>query len=150
VKQLWLSVIHNLETRVLMYMPKADILLALPTAYLIQEVKRAVIGPITWSRNCAALPALARQFVILLQALEGDARAGFLEDGRYIVFYKESGPFATVWSAGMCISGNVCGLGDLPPSLFEKRHSTSIRAARTRWVFSGMFLKISYLATVYS
>ncbi|KAJ6565965.1 hypothetical protein DFH09DRAFT_1157347 [Mycena vulgaris] len=87
-KQLWLSVVRDLTSRCLIDPPSAEVLETFSTAQLVEEVKRVVFGPRTWSPASSAPPTLLRQRTISL-----DDRAGtsFLPDGRHILVYKSSG-----------------------------------------------------------
>ncbi|KAJ7098897.1 hypothetical protein C8R44DRAFT_888742 [Mycena epipterygia] len=55
IKQLWLSVARNLASRWLIDPPADEILEALSTDELVDEVKRGVVGPRIWSPTSSTL-----------------------------------------------------------------------------------------------
>ncbi|KAF8205359.1 hypothetical protein K438DRAFT_2014783 [Mycena galopus ATCC 62051] len=85
-KQLWISVIRNLGSRQMLDRAVDEILEESSTEALIAEVKRAVVGPHTWSRNSVSPPTISRQITI---PFTGDQTPymEFLPGGRQILFY---------------------------------------------------------------
>ncbi|KAJ7465980.1 hypothetical protein FB451DRAFT_1561272 [Mycena latifolia] len=91
-KQLWISVVRDLSSRYLIDPPAEENLERLSTAELIQQVKRGVSGPLTWSPASSMPPTLCRQIELSLESLWGESsRVDFLPEGRHIVFYKQTG-----------------------------------------------------------
>ncbi|KAJ6549070.1 hypothetical protein DFH09DRAFT_1169661 [Mycena vulgaris] len=93
-KQLWLSVLRELSSGYLIDPPAADVLETISTAELIEEVKRAVVGPRTWSPASSAPPIISRRINFSLTTLRGESIARLLQDGRHVLFYKKDGDFA--------------------------------------------------------
>ncbi|KAJ7482751.1 hypothetical protein FB451DRAFT_1235974 [Mycena latifolia] len=94
-KQLWISVVRDLSERWLIDPPAEENLEKLSTAELIQQVKRGVVGPLTWSSTFPLPPTLSRQISISLETLRGESsNVTFLPEGRHILFYKKTGEFA--------------------------------------------------------
>ncbi|KAJ7098867.1 hypothetical protein C8R44DRAFT_988701 [Mycena epipterygia] len=84
-KQLWLSVARNLASRWLIDPPADEILEALSTDELVDEVKRGVVGPRTWSPTSSTLPTVDRQITVH-ELPDGHV----LPDGRHIVSYNRT------------------------------------------------------------
>ncbi|KAJ7478236.1 hypothetical protein FB451DRAFT_1241662 [Mycena latifolia] len=90
-KQLWLSIVHDLAWRSLIN-PPADDWESLSTTELQEEVRRAVVGPRTWSAPSAMPPTLSRQIVVPFEGLQGldNARLPGTDDwlacGRYLSY----------------------------------------------------------------
>ncbi|KAJ6549069.1 hypothetical protein DFH09DRAFT_1281530 [Mycena vulgaris] len=93
-KQLWLSVIHELSSRCLIEPLAADILDTISVAELIDEIKKVIVGPQTWSSASSGPPIVARQIDFSFTELSGESGSPqLLPDGRHILFYKRSGDF---------------------------------------------------------
>ncbi|KAJ7457463.1 hypothetical protein FB451DRAFT_1274958 [Mycena latifolia] len=93
-KQLWISVVCDLSARCLIDPPAEENLQKLSTAELMQQVKRGVVGPLTWSSTFPTLPTLSRQISISLETLQGESsHVEFLPEGRHILLYKVTGAF---------------------------------------------------------
>ncbi|KAJ6565964.1 hypothetical protein DFH09DRAFT_1157346 [Mycena vulgaris] len=90
-KHLWRSVVRDLSSRYLVDAPAAEVLETFSTAQLVDEVKRVVAGPRTWSPACSRVPRLLRQHTISPGNLVGRrVDTEFLPDGRHILIYKSS------------------------------------------------------------
>ncbi|KAJ7150088.1 hypothetical protein C8R43DRAFT_1006223 [Mycena crocata] len=83
-KHLWISVIRDLGERGLVEALPEN-LKALSTEELIDEVKRAIFGPRTWSPVSAASPKMLLQFEILCTRRPEDIE--LLPGGKHILFY---------------------------------------------------------------
>ncbi|KAJ7465994.1 hypothetical protein FB451DRAFT_418685 [Mycena latifolia] len=93
--KLWISVVRDLSSRYLIDPPAEENLEKLSTAELIQQVKRGVSGPLTWSPASSMPPTLCRQIELSLESLWGESsRVDFLPEGRHIVFYKQTSTFS--------------------------------------------------------
>ncbi|KAJ6566679.1 hypothetical protein B0H19DRAFT_1066964 [Mycena capillaripes] len=90
-KQLWLSVVRNLFAQRLIDTP-LDCIGKLSKDALIDEVKRVVDGPRTWSPKSLVPPKLSRRRTVEVDSAEW---AGLLPGNAYIVCYF-GGPFRTV------------------------------------------------------
>jgi hypothetical protein len=60
-KHVWLSLLTDLNRRLLLDLPLPETLLQNTVPELIAEVKRVVVGPTTWAANSAQLPTIRRQ-----------------------------------------------------------------------------------------
>ncbi|KAJ6578460.1 hypothetical protein B0H19DRAFT_1123246 [Mycena capillaripes] len=75
----------DLSIRGLIDPPSPEILATFSIDELVTEIKRAVVGPQTWSTNSAALPTLARQCVVTLpNVIRHEPQ--LLPGGRHLVF----------------------------------------------------------------
>ncbi|KAJ7465983.1 hypothetical protein FB451DRAFT_1261527 [Mycena latifolia] len=93
-KQLWISIVRDLSSRYLIDPPAEEHLQRLSTAELMEQVKRGVVGPLTWSPASLIPPTLSREINISLETLQGEwSQIEFLPEGRHVLFYKESGAF---------------------------------------------------------
>ncbi|KAJ7465991.1 hypothetical protein FB451DRAFT_1261544 [Mycena latifolia] len=93
-KQLWISIVRDLSSRYLIDPPAEEHLQRLSTAELMEQVKRGVVGPLTWSPASLIPPTLSREINISLETLQGEwSQIEFLPEGRHILFYKDSGAF---------------------------------------------------------
>ncbi|KAJ7890396.1 hypothetical protein B0H13DRAFT_2040407, partial [Mycena leptocephala] len=63
-KQLWLSIVRDLSRARVIDAPAEETLETLSTAELVEEVRRAVVGPRTWSPASSVPPTVHRQFSI--------------------------------------------------------------------------------------
>ncbi|KAJ6566621.1 hypothetical protein B0H19DRAFT_1374114 [Mycena capillaripes] len=69
-KQLWISIVFYLSSRRLIYLPSEVNSEYLSALALMDEVKRIVVGPRTWSFNSPDPPTLLRQRTISLEGNE--------------------------------------------------------------------------------
>lgn len=65
-KQLWLSIVRDLSRARVIDAPAEETLETLSTTELVEEVRRAVVGPRTWSPASSVQPTVHRQFSIPL------------------------------------------------------------------------------------
>ncbi|KAJ7505094.1 hypothetical protein B0H11DRAFT_2343536 [Mycena galericulata] len=87
-KKLWISLIRDLERRGLIDLPPE--LQAYNTSDLIDEVKRVVVGPKTWSPAWSGETKHPRQTVIpLAEVLTRDAHVELLPAGRYFAGHQK-------------------------------------------------------------
>ncbi|KAJ7457510.1 hypothetical protein FB451DRAFT_1275073 [Mycena latifolia] len=94
-KQLWILVVRDLSERWFIDPPAEENLEKFSTTELIQQVKRAVVGPLTWSSAFPVPPTISREISISLETLQGESsHVEFLPEGRHILFYKTTGEFA--------------------------------------------------------
>ncbi|KAJ7276867.1 hypothetical protein C8J57DRAFT_1310600 [Mycena rebaudengoi] len=60
-KHVWLAIVLDLGYRHLLDLPRRDTLLQFSTMQLIEEVKRAVLGPRTWAADSSSVPTVRRK-----------------------------------------------------------------------------------------
>ncbi|KAJ7276857.1 hypothetical protein C8J57DRAFT_1504692 [Mycena rebaudengoi] len=60
-KHVWLAIVLDLGCRHLLDLPPRDTLLRFSTTQLVEEVKRAVLGPRTWAPNSSSAPTVRRK-----------------------------------------------------------------------------------------
>ncbi|KAF8192259.1 hypothetical protein K438DRAFT_864652 [Mycena galopus ATCC 62051] len=87
LRHLWLLVIRDLSRRRLIDAAPEETLQALSKEELVDEIRRVVTGPRTWSSASSTLPTLLRQFIIPLDPLPPaqDRRAELLPGGTHII-----------------------------------------------------------------
>jgi hypothetical protein len=90
-KQLWLSIVRDLSRARVIDAPAEETLETLSTAELVEEVRRAVVGPRTWSPASSVPPTVHRQFSIPLKKYTVTHPAELLPGGTHILrFVSES------------------------------------------------------------
>ncbi|KAJ7176255.1 hypothetical protein C8R43DRAFT_556297 [Mycena crocata] len=106
-RQLWLSLVRALTSRGLIDAPPDELLHTLSKDALIDEIKRVIVGPRTWSSNWE-LPTIARQLSLPLPSLLGNSdhttalhqrrsSVNLLPGGRHALLYT-----GTSREGGMC------------------------------------------------
>ncbi|KAJ7159934.1 hypothetical protein C8R43DRAFT_1124303 [Mycena crocata] len=85
-KQLWLSVVRDLYSRRLIDAGEEN-WGNYSTNALIEEVKRAVAGPRTWTTESPSPPTVARQVVVDMDNLDKKTHPSILPGGKYILVY---------------------------------------------------------------
>ncbi|KAJ7108392.1 hypothetical protein C8R43DRAFT_1243559 [Mycena crocata] len=93
-KQLWIRIVRRLGTEGVLDAPPDDNLKEMSTKALVDEVKRAVLGPHTWSPASSDPPTVLRQFTVPVQS--NDPRCQLLPGGRYLVVHIFSSSFGYV------------------------------------------------------
>jgi hypothetical protein len=92
-KQLWLSIVRDLSRARVIDAPAEETLETLSTVELVEEVRRAVVGPRTWSPASSVPPTVHRQFSISLERYTVTHPAELLPGGTHILrFVSESFP----------------------------------------------------------
>ncbi|KAJ7123273.1 hypothetical protein C8R43DRAFT_43686 [Mycena crocata] len=95
LKEIWLAMIHDLAFRGIVDLPPADLLCSCTTSDLMDEVKRTVLGPKTWSPLSTSPSTIARQHAIHPPVHPPWLPPGFwprmrlLPGGKYIVIDRE-------------------------------------------------------------
>ncbi|KAJ7124069.1 hypothetical protein C8R43DRAFT_1240988 [Mycena crocata] len=84
-KQLWINLVDSLAAREIMDAPPREVLKKLSTNALIEEVRRAVVGPHTWNQASVDPPTVWRQNRVAPTAMWDSVE--ILPGGRYIAFY---------------------------------------------------------------
>ncbi|KAJ7496242.1 hypothetical protein B0H11DRAFT_857694 [Mycena galericulata] len=89
-KQLWVAVLRDLSSRRLSDLPSDTNFEPYTTDGLINEVKRAVLGPCTWSPHSRIPPTIHRHASIELtrETTTQESFARWLPGGRHIFFYS--------------------------------------------------------------
>ncbi|KAJ6477212.1 hypothetical protein DFH09DRAFT_436465 [Mycena vulgaris] len=105
-KQLWISLIRDLECRGLLDLPPAANMQEYTTVDLIDEVKRVVQGPKTWSPAYPSPPVLQRETIVRFEQPRGGNRTSFsvLPGGRYFAL-TDRWTALEVWelATGRCV-----------------------------------------------
>ncbi|KAJ7033225.1 hypothetical protein C8F04DRAFT_1104958 [Mycena alexandri] len=83
-KHLWIVIVRGLALRCLVDAPLDEVLETLSKDALVDEVRRVVCGPRTWSLSSPDLPTLSRQTTISLQ--HPYRHAELLPGGTHIIF----------------------------------------------------------------
>ncbi|KAJ6537213.1 hypothetical protein DFH09DRAFT_1369183 [Mycena vulgaris] len=123
-KQLWLAILRNLSSRWLMDPPPPEVLQTFSTTQLIEEVKRVITGPRTWSSVSSAPPTVSRQIIVTFDHLQNQGDVKFLPDGRHFLMNKPSSPLSRgveCWDVhcGRCVWG-----WTIPDPSYVLRHAT--------------------------
>jgi hypothetical protein len=111
-KQLWLSVVRDLSSRLLMDPPGDEILETLSTTEILEEIQRIVVGPRTWFSTNLSPPKIHRKIQVPLEKLDlsQSVDVTFHSDGRHILFYGARGAYfkgMECWEihSGRCLWG---------------------------------------------
>ncbi|KAJ7811301.1 hypothetical protein B0H14DRAFT_2860379 [Mycena olivaceomarginata] len=83
-KHLWVTIVRDLALRHLVDAPPDEVLETLSKDALVDEIRRTVYGPSTWSLTSSDPPTLSRQTTISLQCPYRHAE--LLPGGKHIVF----------------------------------------------------------------
>ncbi|KAJ7172799.1 hypothetical protein C8R43DRAFT_943874 [Mycena crocata] len=87
-KHLWLTIVRDLAARGLIDAPTDEILREFSTHALIGEIRRAVVGPHTWSENCIDPPTLARKTSLPIGPRDWTDSMQLFCGGRYLILQK--------------------------------------------------------------
>ncbi|KAJ7089049.1 hypothetical protein C8R43DRAFT_1142211 [Mycena crocata] len=90
-KELWLPLIYDLAFHGLIDLPPGETLQTYTVQDILDEVKRTVVGPKTWSPTCpSALPMEARKRILISPMIPNDGVRGItlLPGGKYLVLER--------------------------------------------------------------
>ncbi|KAJ7108402.1 hypothetical protein C8R43DRAFT_1243567 [Mycena crocata] len=94
-KEIWLALIHDLAFRGILDLPPADVLRNYTVPDLVDDVKRIVLGPKTWSPASTSPPIITRQRALPAPWATDNSRQTFsgmkvLPGGKYIIWERHS------------------------------------------------------------
>ncbi|KAJ6453577.1 hypothetical protein C8R45DRAFT_1192820 [Mycena sanguinolenta] len=100
-KHVWLAVVQNLAHRSLLSLPARPTLLDYSATQLVDEVKRAVVGPSTWAQTSSCAPAVHRHVHVSMPTSDPSSTfstcegPGLLLGDRHLLVQR--GPGCEIW-----------------------------------------------------
>ncbi|KAJ7276872.1 hypothetical protein C8J57DRAFT_1584279 [Mycena rebaudengoi] len=87
-KHVWLAIVLDLGCRHLLDLPPRDTLRRFSTMQLMEEVKRAVLGPRTWAPNSSSAPTIRRKIHV---SMSGPSRPTLLSGDKHLLVQRGTG-----------------------------------------------------------
>ncbi|KAJ7276865.1 hypothetical protein C8J57DRAFT_1310594 [Mycena rebaudengoi] len=91
-KHVWLAIVLDLGCRHLLDLPPRDTLLRFSTTQLVEEVKRAVLGPRTWAADSSSAPTVRRKIHV---SISGPSKPTLLSGDKHLLV--QCGTGCEIW-----------------------------------------------------